>query len=235
MALQNSRTLVSNQRIVFAGQTDQLKGFQSYLIGRLPQVLDYLNTFEDFLKFDIQDKILRWVAMYVISNSTKRLDEETLKVGANKAWNNCSVDLVESSRVHCNYYMFTCFESSINQSKQSRSAEAIDILEKLRSLYALKLVESTLTHSLAGGLLNQKSVSLLHCAIRSLYSVIRVNAVALVDAFEIPDFVLNSVIGRKDGNIYEAYFDRVRNNVGVAPYFEKLIKPMVDQTLSSNL
>jgi len=33
------------------------------------------------------------------------------------------------------------------------------------------------------------------------------NAVALVDAFEFPDRVLNSTIGRFDGNVYEALYE----------------------------
>lgn len=33
---------------------------------------------------------------------------------------------------------------------------------------------------------------------------IRPNCVALVDAFDIPDNVLNSTIGKYDGNVYEA-------------------------------
>jgi len=36
---------------------------------------------------------------------------------------------------------------------------------------------------------------------------IRPNAVALVDAFDIPDRVLGSAIGGADGNVYEALYE----------------------------
>jgi acyl-CoA oxidase len=39
-----------------------------------------------------------------------------------------------------------------------------------------------------------------------LLNAIRPNVVALVDAFDIPDRVLNSAIGRFDGNVYEALY-----------------------------
>ena len=35
----------------------------------------------------------------------------------------------------------------------------------------------------------------------------RPNAVALVDAFEFPDNVLNSAIGRHDGRVYESLYE----------------------------
>ena len=39
-----------------------------------------------------------------------------------------------------------------------------------------------------------------------LMAVIRPNAVALVDAFDFHDRVLDSVLGRYDGNVYENLF-----------------------------
>ena len=39
-----------------------------------------------------------------------------------------------------------------------------------------------------------------------LLAKIRPNAVALVDAFDFPDGVLDSALGRYDGNVYEALY-----------------------------
>ena len=44
-------------------------------------------------------------------------------------------------------------------------------------------------------------------AVRRLLRLVRPNAVALVDAFEYPDNVLNSAIGRHDGRVYEALYE----------------------------
>ena len=38
---------------------------------------------------------------------------------------------------------------------------------------------------------------------RALVRVLRPNAVALVDGFGYTDFLLNSALGRKDGNVYQ--------------------------------
>ena len=41
----------------------------------------------------------------------------------------------------------------------------------------------------------------------SLFTIIRRDAVAYVDAFDISDKVLNSVLGRYDGQVYENLFN----------------------------
>lgn len=48
--------------------------------------------------------------------------------------------------------------------------------------------------------------------IKELLSQLRPNAVALVDAFDIHDKKLNSVLGRYDGNVYEHMFDWARRS-----------------------
>ena len=48
--------------------------------------------------------------------------------------------------------------------------------------------------------------------VTALLNDLRPNAVALVDAFEFPDNVLNSAIGRYDGKVYEALY-RVREQL----------------------
>lgn len=40
-----------------------------------------------------------------------------------------------------------------------------------------------------------------------LYDAIRTNAVAYVDAFDIDDRILNSCLGRYDGNVYQSLYD----------------------------
>jgi acyl-CoA oxidase len=42
----------------------------------------------------------------------------------------------------------------------------------------------------------------------TLLAEIRPNAVALVDAFKFPDYLLNSSLGRSDGKVYEDMTDR---------------------------
>ena len=40
-----------------------------------------------------------------------------------------------------------------------------------------------------------------------LFQDIRPDAVALVDAFDVPDHILDSCLGRYDGNVYESLME----------------------------
>jgi len=46
-----------------------------------------------------------------------------------------------------------------------------------------------------------------HDGVLQLLRVIRPNAVALVDAFDFPDALLCSVLGRYDGRVYESLYN----------------------------
>lgn len=66
----------------------------------------------------------------------------------------------------------------------------------------------------------------------SILIELRPDVVALADAFDIPDSVLNSTIGRKDGNVYEALFEaakksRINKHVPFVGY-ETVLKPHLD-------
>ena len=45
-----------------------------------------------------------------------------------------------------------------------------------------------------------------------LYAELRPNAVALVDAYDYPDHVLQSCLGRYDGNVYEALYEYAKGS-----------------------
>lgn len=55
---------------------------------------------------------------------------------------------------------------------------------------------------LSSGYLSPKQHELLRNRVHALLAELRPQAVNLVDAFGIPDFQLNSALGRFDGNVY---------------------------------
>lgn len=57
------------------------------------------------------------------------------------------------------------------------------------------------------GYFNQDQVSILDRKVLGLLEDIRPNAVALVDAFDYPDHLLQSCLGRYDGQVYEALYE----------------------------
>ena len=57
------------------------------------------------------------------------------------------------------------------------------------------------------GYLNSQQASMLQSSVLDLLKELRPNAVALVDAFDFPDAVLDSALGRWDGQVYTALYD----------------------------
>lgn len=64
-----------------------------------------------------------------------------------------------------------------------------------------------------------------------LCSIIRPQAIALVDAFNLSDYIINSPLGCADGDVYNRLFERVNlanpPNPEKHPYFESTIKPVL--------
>lgn len=57
-------------------------------------------------------------------------------------------------------------------------------------------------YSRQGGYMTHEQVSLARDQLHVLLKEVRREAIPLVDAFDIPDGVLNSVLGRYDGDVY---------------------------------
>ena len=57
------------------------------------------------------------------------------------------------------------------------------------------------------GYLSSEQAELLRSKVDELLAVIRPQAVPLVDSFKLPDYLLNSALGRDDGEVYRALFD----------------------------
>lgn len=64
----------------------------------------------------------------------------------------------------------------------------------------------------------------------------RDQAIPLVDSFNLSDYMINSPLGRKDGNVYVHYFNQVKrsNPQGPHPYFDKLIKPLISRDVGED-
>ena len=75
-------------------------------------------------------------------------------------------------------------------------------LKRLVVLFGLGLVLSNLGDFLESGVLSPQQSGLAREAQYQVLRELRPDAVALVDAFAIPDYVLDSSLGRFDGNVY---------------------------------
>ena len=84
-----------------------------------------------------------------------------------------------------------------------------------------------------GGIIQPEQFVLIRQTLDANMDLIRPNCVALVDAFDIPDNVLNSTIGRYDGNVYEALVQASckssLNRKDPFEGYEQYLKPLLDK------
>lgn len=110
-------------------------------------------------------------------------------------------------------------------------------LKNLCYIYALHLIHKHLGDFLTTNSITSEQASLANHQLRSLYSQVRPNAVALVDAFDYTDHYLGSVLGRYDGNVYPKLFEEALkdplNDTVVPDGYHEYIRPLIKQHLRS--
>lgn len=87
---------------------------------------------------------------------------------------------------------------------------AQEVLRKLFLLFSLNRVANDASTHLGDSWMNEKQLELLQEKVRELLRDIRKDAIPLVDSFNIPDCLINSPLGRYDGDLYTHYFATVR-------------------------
>ncbi|KAI3633696.1 hypothetical protein MIR68_008643 [Amoeboaphelidium protococcarum] len=227
LTLQSGRYLVSCYREAKAGKT-------------LPGGVKYLNNIDSLLnkkckvkqQADILDLNVIGQAYDVVSaNLVKKVGEDfeqCLKRGldTDAAYEETAISRLHAAKNHAFGYLFHRFSDGL----QKAPAELKPVLTKLCALYGLYNIQENAGNFLQYGYFNSQQMDFVKSQVLELCHQIRKDAVPLVDAFNLPDFVLNSPLGRYDGDIYTHYFNKVvsRNPpVHPPPYFERLIKPLI--------
>jgi len=112
---------------------------------------------------------------------------------------------------------------------QIENPEIKQAIEYLRRIYAITELEKNEGNLLRVGVQGE-IIDAMKSVMLDALSKTRNNALALIEAFDIPDMVLNSVIGRKDGNIYPELIRAAKylnpiNKTKVFPGIHKFLRP----------
>ncbi|XP_030513311.1 peroxisomal acyl-coenzyme A oxidase 1 [Rhodamnia argentea] len=144
-----------------------------------------------------------------------------------------SADLAEAAIAHCQLIVVSKFVEKLQQDIPGQGVK--QQLQTLCFVYSLHLLHKHQGDFLSTGCITPKQASLANEQLRSLYSQVRPNAIALVDAFNYTDHYLGSVLGRYDGNVYptlyeDAWKDPLNDSVVPDGYHEYL-RPVLKQQL----
>jgi acyl-CoA oxidase len=132
---------------------------------------------------------------------------------------------MRAGECHVAYFMLTSFKNTVEQVSDAACREV------LRTLCALFGLSEVLDGAMWSSLLDGLDETRAQMAASLACSLLRPNAVALVDSFEYPDLILNSTLGREDGNVYEAMYKATLEsplNKRFVPEWLEKIKPHLD-------
>ncbi|XP_076584062.1 peroxisomal acyl-coenzyme A oxidase 1 isoform X2 [Chaetodon auriga] len=231
MMLQTARYLVKSYRQAKAGQ--QLSGIVSYLNEAehrrvQPQPVAARPTVVNINDLASLVEVYKLRAAILVELAAKSIQQELQhRRSQEDAWNNSAIDLVRASDAHCHYVVVKLFTEKLGEISDTAIHS---VMSTLALLYALHGITQNSGDFLQAGLLSGPQVLQISVRIKELLSQLRPNAVALVDAFDLHDKKLNSVLGRYDGNVYEHMFEWARqsplNTTEVHESFHKYLKPL---------
>jgi acyl-CoA oxidase len=145
-----------------------------------------------------------------------------------------TIELVRASRAHAVFCLFIAFADGIAALGDGSKLDADGLavaraLKAMCDLFALTTIEKELGEFTEDGYVTPQQARWLRAQSRSLLPVVRRDAIALVDSWDFSDRLLNSALGRYDGNVYDALFASAGkeplNRSQVAPGVREHLQP----------
>jgi len=143
-----------------------------------------------------------------------------------EAWNEVAVDLTRASRAHTQAFLARNFLERIQQLREDLGIKVI--MKNMLDIYLYYELLQCSSGLLEDGYISRQQLENIRTNLYERLQEFRSNAVNVVDAFGFYDRELNSVIGRKDGNVYENLFKWAKNEqpinqMDVLPFHERYL------------
>ncbi|KAA8646874.1 fatty-acyl coenzyme A oxidase [Aspergillus tanneri] len=204
---QVARYLLKSARSVLAGKpsnNDTCQILQNYLSRRDKGAsFDVLEVDSDIVA------AFAWRTAHLTFEALKHRDVEK------RSWNSLLVDFWRLSTAHSQYLVVKNFYEAVTspQLTAALDPETTTLMHKLFRLYALHTLEREAAEFFSSSAVTTRQISLAQTnAVMKLLDEIRPHAVRLVDAWKIPDWQLDSSLGRYDGEVYPDLFRRASQN-----------------------
>ncbi|PKY04427.1 acyl-CoA oxidase [Aspergillus campestris IBT 28561] len=131
------------------------------------------------------------------------------RVVKQRSWSSLMIQLHKLSRAQSQSILVSTFFDALDSEDNLNLSEPLRrVLWDLFRLFALTTMETDSYDFLASKAASGAQLDTLPGRIQELMGRIRPHAVSLVDAWMIPDFLLDSALGRYDGRVYEDLFNR---------------------------
>lgn len=167
-------------------------------------------TLEECMDSAVPLAAYKWLVCFLLEESWKRLEQQRAKTKDEfEARNNSQYYYCRSLAIA--YIEHTCLERFHEwTSAEDTPAGLRPVLKKLSALYGLWSLNNHMATLYQGNYLSgRKPAEMVQNAIVTLCAELKDDAVALVDVFAPPDFILNSPIGNADGQLYKNLWSTV--------------------------
>jgi len=122
-------------------------------------------------------------------------------------WSSLLIDFYKLSRAYSQSMLVSNFYQGVKNIPFS-SAATTEVLKDLYRLFALFTMDAEAREFQRSGAVSPEALDALPRQILELMQRIRPHAVRLVESFALPDYLLDSALGRSDGKVYEDLFKR---------------------------
>uniref|UniRef100_A0A0K0EQU0 Acyl-coenzyme A oxidase n=1 Tax=Strongyloides stercoralis TaxID=6248 RepID=A0A0K0EQU0_STRER len=152
------------------------------------------------------------------------------------AWNNCAVDLCHVAKAHIRVFLCFVYNEFINKIDDHQIKSVLSLLKELWEKYELiKISTSVLKYNLISNVRLDEIKNEMYDTLKK----VRPQAVSIVDSFDFSDRDMISVLGRRDGNVYENLLKWAQeselNQFEVLPSHKKYFLPLTNTTKKSKL
>ncbi|KAF4553997.1 Acyl-CoA oxidase-like protein 2 [Elsinoe fawcettii] len=130
----------------------------------------------------------------------------TLRVVQNRPWNSLMILLRKQSIAHSQWLLVSNFYSALKDS--SLSASLSSVMQQLFRLFSFYTMDEHAREFSQSRAVSDADLDRLTERVQDIMTRVRPDAVNLVDAWSIPDYLLDSALGRYDGRVYEDMFHR---------------------------
>jgi acyl-CoA oxidase len=233
---ENTVLLLQTARFLMKAWSQAVKG------QKLTPTIAYLKDFVNVtgrLHFDGSPngilRALQAAAAGSIASAFKHLEARKKHCSAEEAANQTGIELVKAAEIHCQVFLLQSAIDGINQSTKSLSPALSFVLRDVLELYAVDLALRSLGSLMQFNDITAGDIEKLQGRVEAVLKRLKVNAIGIVDGFDIPDSVLGSTLGAYDGNVYERLLNEAKksplNQEDVNKSFDLYLKPFMKSIL----
>ncbi|XP_037968379.2 probable peroxisomal acyl-coenzyme A oxidase 1 [Plutella xylostella] len=151
------------------------------------------------------------------------------------AWELTTVQLVAAAEAHCRAVISDTYWKETERMTSSSSASVRSVMRQLNELFLVYWVLERTGDLMMYSTISGKDVIELQQRYEELLSLLRPNAVGLVEAFDFRDEILNSTLGAYDGRVYERLMEEaLKSPLNAEPVnqsFHQHLKPFMQGKL----